>query len=75
MAMEWRVLPFRVDGGCLYLAGPEPPTDEVEKRIRRFTRLDLRFQLITPGNFARLQREFLRVSARRGAVAARRYVR
>jgi hypothetical protein len=52
-------LPFKVEMGNLFLAGPEFPTDEMRKDLRRFTSLEIRFQLITPANFAELTKEFL----------------
>jgi bacteriophage N4 adsorption protein B len=56
---DWRMLPFKVEMGNLFLAGPEFPTDEMRKDLRRFTSLEIRFQLITPANFAELTKEFL----------------
>ncbi|MBV8817685.1 MAG: hypothetical protein JO022_04955 [Acidobacteriaceae bacterium] len=52
---EWQVLPFRAAGGTLLVASPEIPTDEMQATLRGFTRLTLRFRLITPGNFRRLE--------------------
>ncbi|HLG96017.1 MAG TPA: glycosyl transferase family protein [Bryobacteraceae bacterium] len=55
----WQVLPFRIAAGHLYLASPEIPSDELTRALQPFTRLVLRFQLITPGNFAELSQQFL----------------
>jgi adsorption protein B len=59
LVREWDVLPFKVADGCLFLAGPELPTEAVERKLRRFTHLETRFQLVTPNNFERLQKELL----------------
>lgn len=59
VAREWRVLPFKAADGCLFLAGPELPSDGMQRQLRRFTRLKVRFQLISPKNFERLQKELL----------------
>ena len=56
---DWQVLPFRVAAGSLFLASPEIPSDEMSRTLRGFTRLALRFHLITPGNFEELTRELL----------------
>ena len=45
---DWQVLPFRVSSGHLFLASPEIPSDEMTRMLRGFTRLSLRFHLITP---------------------------
>ncbi len=59
VARRCRVVPFRVDGGKLYLAGPEYPSDETMEHLRSFTRLRIEFHYITPGNYARLSAELL----------------
>jgi adsorption protein B len=51
---NWKVLPYRVAAGSLFLASPEIPTDDLTRALRGFTRLALRFQLITPANFEAL---------------------
>jgi len=55
----WQVLPFRIASGNLFLASPEIPSDEVSRTIRGFTRLSLRFHLITPRNFDELTEKLL----------------
>jgi len=54
LVREWKVLPFRVAGGSLYLAGPEIPTLETTRALRPFTSLELRFHLVTPAEFEAL---------------------
>ena len=56
---EWRVLPFRVASGNLFLASPEIPSDDLTRALRGFTRLSLRFHLVTPGNFQELTESLL----------------
>ncbi len=47
-----QVLPFRIEAGELFVAGPRIPDDAMHDEIRRFTRLDVRFHLMTPSEFA-----------------------
>lgn len=56
---EWRVLPFLIDSGNLFLASPELPTDEMTQAVRRFTSLSLRFHLVTPANFENLVHQLI----------------
>jgi len=58
-ALEWRVLPFRVDQGELFLASPEAPTAARAAALREFTTLPLRFHLITPSRFKHLTEALL----------------
>jgi bacteriophage N4 adsorption protein B len=51
---DWRVFPFRIAAGSMFLASPEIPTDELSRAVGRFTRLALRFHLVTPSNFQEL---------------------
>ena len=56
---EWRVLPFRIASGSMFLASPEIPTDALTRALRGFTRLSLRFHLVTPQNFEELAESLL----------------
>jgi adsorption protein B len=56
---NWKVLPFRISSGNMYLASPEIPSDELSQTLRGFTRLSLRFHLITPDNFQELAESLL----------------
>lgn len=51
---QWKVLPFRIAEGSLFLAGPEIPTPESSRALRSFTALELRYHLITPEEFETL---------------------
>jgi adsorption protein B len=59
-ARDWKVLPFKIMAGSLLVAAAEPPQEEVRSQLRRLTRLEVRFQLVTPSNFEALAREALR---------------
>ena len=56
---DWRVLPFRISSGNMFLASPEIPTDDLTRVLRGFTRLSLRFHLVTPRNFEELAASLL----------------
>jgi adsorption protein B len=56
---DWRVLPFRISSGSMFLASPEIPTDDLARILRGFTRLSLRFHLVTPQNFEELAERLL----------------
>ncbi len=51
---EFQVLPFKVASGSLFVAGPEVPRDDMHSALREFTRLEIRFELITRSNFDQL---------------------
>jgi adsorption protein B len=59
VSRRWQVLPFKVVAGSLHVAGPEPPTDEMEEELRTFSSMEIRFQLVTPTEFEELSREYL----------------
>jgi adsorption protein B len=54
IARQWKVLPFLVAEGDLFLAGPEIPTAEMNRALQEFTALEPRFHLVTPARFAAL---------------------
>lgn len=59
VSRKWRVLPFKVDSGRLWVAGPELPSDEMTRDLSRFSRLEIEFHLVTPTDFERLERDYL----------------
>ena len=59
IARKWKVLPFRVAEGQLFVAGPELPSAAMTEDLRRFSRLSPRFHLVTPSEFDALAREYL----------------
>lgn len=56
---HWRVLPFKVELGSLFVATPELPTGELQRDLKKYTSLEIRFQLVTPANFAELTTSLL----------------
>lgn len=62
---KWRVLPFRVSEGRLYLAGPELPNEEMQRELSKLTGLEIQFEFITPTNLERLMEELLGQRKRR----------
>jgi adsorption protein B len=59
LVRDWQVLPFRIAAGNLFLASPEIPSDALSRALNGFTRLTLRFHLVTPRNFDELTRQLL----------------
>ena len=62
MVRRWRVLPFRVAEGSLFLASPDLPSAEVNTALRCFTALEIRFHLVTPAKFEKLTEAVLQSS-------------
>lgn len=58
-ARRWRVLPFRVAEGSMFLASPEIPGAQAARALRPFTSLALRFHLLPPSQFEELQKALL----------------
>ena len=59
-AREWKILPFKILSGSLFLAAAEPPDEQLLHQLGRLTRLQIRFQLVTATNFETLAHEALR---------------
>ena len=59
VARRWRVLPFQVAEGRLYVAGPDAPPVGMNESLREFTRLEIRFHLVTPAKFEELTKALL----------------
>ncbi len=51
---EWRVLPFKIEDGNLYLAGPDLPTTAMNTVLSGHTSLTIRFHLVTPTEYEKL---------------------
>jgi adsorption protein B len=56
---EWRVLPFRVEDGALYVAGPDAPPAGMNEALRPYTSLEVRFHLVTPTKFEELTKALM----------------
>ena len=59
LARQWRVLPFRVAAGELYVASSELPSNEMHENLRLYSALEVRFHLVTQAEFEELAAEFL----------------
>lgn len=66
LARRWRVLPFRIAGGELYVAGSELPGETMQRELHKFSSLEIRFYLVTPTEFEELAAAYLN-----GTVAAK----
>lgn len=60
VSRRWRVLPYRVVAGQLFVAGPELPSDEMTDDLQRSSKMEVRFHLVTPTDFAELARIYLK---------------
>ena len=56
---RWKVLPYKVAAGHLFVAGSELPSDEMHNALRQFSSLEIRFHLVTPTEFEELAHEYL----------------
>ena len=56
---RWKVLPYKVAAGHLFVAGSELPSDEMHDALRKFSSLEIRFHLVTPTEFEELAHEYL----------------
>jgi adsorption protein B len=59
VSRKWKVLGFKVVAGQLFVAGPNVPSDEMNEELRQISSLEIRFHLVTPGNFETLVQQFL----------------
>jgi len=59
VSRRWRVLPFRIVEGQLFVAGPELPSREMTDDLRRFSQMEVRFHLVTPTDYEELARVYL----------------
>jgi len=58
---ERQILPFRIEPEGLAVCSPEPPNEETLRLIAGFTRLEVRFYLMTPTRFNALRDRVLAV--------------
>ncbi|MEQ1884366.1 MAG: glycosyl transferase family protein [Bryobacteraceae bacterium] len=59
VARDWRVLPYRIADGAMYIAGPSLPSPQMHQALHGFTSLEIRFCLTTPSDYERAARAFL----------------
>lgn len=55
LQQRFQAISYRVESGRLYVAAVHPPSEEMEREIRRWTRLEVRFHLVSPGRFHALR--------------------
>ena len=58
-ARRWQLLPYKVAEGSLFLATPVPPSENFGEDLKRFTRLEVRYQLVSMQNYETLLRKLL----------------
>ncbi|MGH9722912.1 MAG: glycosyl transferase family protein [Bryobacteraceae bacterium] len=54
-----KIVPFKVAAGQLFVAGPEIPSEEATRELRRFSSLGVQFHWITPREFKDLEAAYL----------------
>jgi adsorption protein B len=59
VALQWKVMPYRVDAGQLHVLTAEAPSEAMIRELNRHSELELRFHLIRPNEFEELAREYL----------------
>jgi adsorption protein B len=59
LVRKLRALPFQVVAGELYVAGSELPDEPMQRDIRNFSSLEIRFYLVTPTQFEELATAYL----------------
>jgi hypothetical protein len=71
VSRRWRVLPFRIAAGQLFVAGPELPCAEMKEDLQRLSKMEVRFHLVTPTEFEELARVYLKDDGGLKSAAAR----
>ena len=56
---HWKVVPYKIEAGNIFLAGPDVPEPQMQASLQKFTRLEIRFHLVTQSNFLRLEKSLL----------------
>lgn len=59
LVRKWKMVPIRVTGGKLCLAGAEIPDEEMRNEIKKFSSLHVSYQLVTPTEFGEISRRWL----------------
>lgn len=59
ISRKWRILPFRIAAGELYIVGTEIPGDGMREEVRQFSSLELRFRFVTPTDYEELAAKYL----------------
>jgi bacteriophage N4 adsorption protein B len=45
---RWKVIPFRIAAGRIYVASDELPAEDLHTELRRLTKLEVNYRLVTP---------------------------
>ena len=56
---HFKVVPYKIEAGNLFLAGPDIPAAAMQLSLKRFTRLEIRFHLVTATNYSQLTESLL----------------
>ena len=59
LAARHKLVPFKLDLGVLFVAGPELPTTSMRREVEQFTSAQVEFHLVTPSNYRELVNELL----------------
>lgn len=54
LTRKWKVVPFKISRGRLFVASPELPSDDLGRELKRFTALEIGWHLVTPAEFLEL---------------------
>jgi hypothetical protein len=55
VAERLQIIPFKVERGRLLVAGAHPPKEALREALRKVTKLDVEFYLVTWRNFEELR--------------------
>ena len=59
LARKWKVMPFKIAGGEMFVAGSELPDEAMRGELKKFSSLEIRFHLVTPLEFDSLAERYL----------------
>ncbi|HUB83467.1 MAG TPA: glycosyl transferase family protein [Bryobacteraceae bacterium] len=59
VSRQWKVLPLHLDAGELHVATADLPSPKLRRELARFSAMEIRYRLVSSGEFARLEREYL----------------
>ena len=63
MLKHFKVVPYKIEAGNLFLAGPDIPVSGMAASLKRFTRLEIRFHFVTATNYSELTHTLLAPAA------------
>jgi bacteriophage N4 adsorption protein B len=59
VSLRNKLVPFKIEVGRLFVAGPEIPSAGLRREVERYTSLELEFHLVTPSNYRALAEDLL----------------